>query len=256
MKRTFDETELAKAIFSVLHKKEIAKKAEVDLEEMKTLEVEYRTGQVLAGRDPYRYPGKPDGDRLDVLKERFESAATVMYELDASKRFAAREMAEAAFALQHGNPISQRTNLDDLKKLLKEATGIEEAATLDHALSSLGYGPTLRHYDHEWKTPLGFGPHLVPAGVTSILIQQPQLPVALRMLGIRSEVARHFQINEVRIGKDSQFVTAAPIDASLIWMLQMNGATCNVGQQVHLSVTNMDVFDHVFKAAILCDVRY
>jgi hypothetical protein len=258
MKRTFDETELALAIFSVLYKQDIAKKAEVDLDEVKLLEAEYKTGRVSPdrpGRNPYREPARPDGDRLDVLKARLEDATGIMYELEAPKRLCARELAEAAFAMQLGTPISRYTSTDLLKKVLGEVTG-QQGDQLDHISDSLGYGPRLLHDGHQWKTPIGFGPVIVDKGLTMILTVQPQLPVALQMVAIHAEVARHFQINDVRIGKNSQLVTAGAIDASLICLMQLNGMVANVGQMVSLNLTNMDpVHAHEFKAAILCDVR-
>jgi hypothetical protein len=243
MKRMFDETELALAIFQVMYKQEIARRAEVDLSTLDPSQ--------LSGLGPYRDNAKPEDP---AIRQRLERAAKTMYELETDKRLVAREMAEAAFALDRGQAVSRYTNTDMLKRLLGEVLGEQEnSERLEQASEALGLTPRLVHHEQEWSPPIGFGPYDVKAGSTTIFSSHPQVPVRLKMVAMRAEIARHFLVNDVKVGKDSQFVNSNPVDAALIWLLDMEGAPCMVGQAIHLNVTNTSLETRVFQAAILCD---
>ena len=108
---------------------------------------------------------------------------------------------------------------------------------------------------------IGFGPTspAVAAGSTVIVAAQPQIIFRGSRLVVPSffgtdPVAPNFTVNDIRVGKDSQFVSAGPLPA-LAYLENAVGTamgldTCNVGQLITLNVTNIGAAAHTFFATI------
>jgi len=89
---------------------------------------------------------------------------------------------------------------------------------------------------------IGFGPLSVGAGATAIFTSNPQLPFRPSRLGIPAATAGGFSVNDVKVGKDSQFLSSGAVPAALFSEgavgVAMSMDTCDIGQQLSLSVTN------------------
>jgi hypothetical protein len=109
---------------------------------------------------------------------------------------------------------------------------------------------------------IGFGPTnpAVNPNTTVIVAAQPQILFRGSRLVIPSSygsnaVAQNFLINDIRVGKDSQFVSAGPLPG-LAYLENAVGTamgldTCNVGQLITLNVTNLDMTNaHTFYATM------
>lgn len=90
--------------------------------------------------------------------------------------------------------------------------------------------------------PIGFGPTSVAANTTATFTAQPQLIFRPSRLIIPSSIAASFVVSDLRIGKNSQLVSANPIPASTFIETAVGVAlgldTCNVGQTITLVVAN------------------
>lgn len=87
---------------------------------------------------------------------------------------------------------------------------------------------------------LGFGPVALVAGTTTIFTAQPQLPFRPSRLVIPSAQAVALMVNDIKVGKNSQLLSSNPVPGAPFSELAVGVAlgldTCNVGQQVTLSV--------------------
>ena len=108
---------------------------------------------------------------------------------------------------------------------------------------------------------IGFGPTSakIAAGGTAIVAAQPQILFRGSRLVVPSAlggdmIAVNFTLNDIRVGKDSQFVSAGPLPAISYLENAVGTAmgldTCNVGQLITLNVTNFDVAPHRFFASL------
>jgi hypothetical protein len=109
---------------------------------------------------------------------------------------------------------------------------------------------------------IGFGPTnpAVNPNTTVIVAAQPQILFRGSRLVIPSSygsnaVAQNFLINDIRVGKDSQFVSAGPLPGLAYLETAVGTAmgldTCNVGQLITLNVTNLDMTNaHTFYATM------
>jgi hypothetical protein len=108
---------------------------------------------------------------------------------------------------------------------------------------------------------IGFGPTspAVNPNQTVIVAAQPQIIFRGSRLVVpsvfgTSTVAANFTINDIRVGKDSQFVSAGPLPAIAYLENAVGTAmgldTCNVGQLITLNVTNVGAAAEVFIATV------
>lgn len=103
--------------------------------------------------------------------------------------------------------------------------------------------------------PIGFGPTSVTAGATVTFTAQPQLIFRPSRLIVPAIIAGSFSIADLKIGKNSQLVSANPIPAVAFAENAVDAGlrldTCNVGQLIALQVTNNAAGAVVFSAALL-----
>jgi hypothetical protein len=101
---------------------------------------------------------------------------------------------------------------------------------------------------------LGFGPTPLAANVTTIFTAQPQLPFRPSRLVVPSSIVQTMQVNDIKVGKNSQLLSSNPVPAAPFSELAVGVAlgldTCNVGQQITLSI-NSFVAQNFFMAALI-----
>ena len=101
---------------------------------------------------------------------------------------------------------------------------------------------------------LGFGPTPLAPNVTTIFTAQPQLPFRPSRLVIPSSIVQTMQVNDIKVGKNSQLLSSNPVPAAPFSELAVGVAlgldTCNVGQQITLSI-NSFVAQQFFMAALI-----
>ncbi len=102
---------------------------------------------------------------------------------------------------------------------------------------------------------IGFGPTTVNANSTAIFQAQPQLIFRGSRLIIPSTLANNFVVNDIRVGKDSQAVSANPIPAAAFSELGVGVAlgldTATPGILITLSVANTTGGNQTFSAALI-----
>ena len=107
------------------------------------------------------------------------------------------------------------------------------------------------------RVPLGVdsGPVLIAAGATVEIEQTPQVKFRPERLTVTDTIADFFLINDIKVGKDSMLPSTDPITASVFKSaatdVQLAFKTCQIGQKIVISVTNVDVAAHRFTAAFL-----
>lgn len=103
--------------------------------------------------------------------------------------------------------------------------------------------------------PIGFGPTSVTGGATVTFTAQPQLIFRPSRLIVPAIIAGSFSVADLKIGKNSQLVSANPIPAVAFAENAVDAGlrldTCNVGQLIALQVTNNAVGAVTFSAALL-----
>lgn len=103
--------------------------------------------------------------------------------------------------------------------------------------------------------PIGFGPTAVAGGATVTFTAQPQLIFRPSRLIVPAIIAGSFSVADLKIGKNSQLVSANPIPAVAFAENAVDAGlrldTCNVGQLIALQVTNNAVNSVTFSAALL-----
>lgn len=103
--------------------------------------------------------------------------------------------------------------------------------------------------------PLGFPETDIPAGATREVIVQPQIPFRGERLVIPSDIAGLFSIDDIRVGKNSQFVASSPIPARTFSEVGVGVGlhldTAQVSQQIVLRVRNISGQDATFRAALI-----
>lgn len=141
-----------------------------------------------------------------------------------------------------------------------------------HRWSPIGYGPygyaastpyPYSGYPHVVNTPptqvrefvIGFGPTVILANSTAIFQAQPQLIFRGSRLIVPSALANNFSINDIRVGKDSQAVSANPIPAAAFSELavgvNLGLDTATPGIIITISVSNTTAAQQTFSAALI-----
>lgn len=149
---------------------------------------------------------------------------------------------------------------DDLAELLAAASGsipasmrksvAEDALARSAAVVRYG-GPTkAREY------PLGFDAGaLVAAAATAIINSQPQVAFRVERLVIPSDIAGSFVVNDLLVGKNSQFANNTPVPARVFdegaFGVRLKADTAQVTMNVTLNVTNVSGAGIRFRAAII-----
>lgn len=106
--------------------------------------------------------------------------------------------------------------------------------------------------------PIGFdsgAAPLIAAGAAATLTQRPQIIFRGERIVIPAAVAAFFVLTDVRVGKNSQLVSAGNIPAATFsetaFGVRLKMDTCQISQDLILQVTNIDVAGHRFLAAVI-----
>jgi hypothetical protein len=102
---------------------------------------------------------------------------------------------------------------------------------------------------------IGFGPVVILANSTAIFQAQPQLIFRGSRLIVPSALANNFSINDIRVGKDSQAVSANPIPAAAFSELavgvNLGLDTAVPGIIITISISNTTAAQQTFAAALI-----
>jgi len=104
--------------------------------------------------------------------------------------------------------------------------------------------------------PLGFDSVAnVAAGAAAIITQRPQTLFQPSRVVIPAAIAGFFIVNDIKIGKNSQFTASGSLPAALFSELSVGVAlamdAAQIAQDIVLAVTNIDVAAHRFVAAMI-----
>lgn len=104
--------------------------------------------------------------------------------------------------------------------------------------------------------PLGFqSDGTVAAGGSVTIVSRPQVLFRGERLVLASDIAGSFTIDDVKVGKDSQFVAEGPIPGRV---LQENAVgvgfqldTAQISQDISIAITNISGAPATFRAALI-----
>ena len=104
--------------------------------------------------------------------------------------------------------------------------------------------------------PLGFeSDGAVAPGVSVVIVSRPQVLFRGERLVVPSDFSGDFVIDDVKVGKDSQFVAEGAIPARVLQEDAVHVAfqldTAQISQDVSISVTNISGAARTFRAALI-----
>ena len=104
--------------------------------------------------------------------------------------------------------------------------------------------------------PVGFDSvATIAAGASATLTQRPQIIFRPERIVVPAAVAAFFQINDVKVGKNSQLVSAGAIPAATFaetaFGVRLKMDTVQVSQDLILLVTNIDIAARRFLASMI-----
>lgn len=112
-------------------------------------------------------------------------------------------------------------------------------------------GPTKARY-----FPLGIPATTIAAGAAATINVQPQVPYRPQRLIVPSDIAGSFTIGDIRVGKNSQFVTADAVPARAFQEDATSGIefgfdTAQVSQVIAVVANNISLAQQVFRGVFM-----
>ena len=112
-------------------------------------------------------------------------------------------------------------------------------------------GPTKARY-----FPMGVPATTIAAGAAATIPVQPQVPFRPQRFVVPSDIAGSFTIGDIRVGKNSQFVTADAVPARAFQEDATSGIefgfdTAQVSQVISVVANNISLAQQVFRAVFL-----
>lgn len=106
------------------------------------------------------------------------------------------------------------------------------------------------------RFPLGFVSNgTIAAGDSATITSRPQVLFKGQRLVVPSDVAGDFTVDDVKVGKDSQFVAEGAIPARVLQENAVDTAfeldTAQISQDISISVTNIAGAPRTFRAALI-----
>lgn len=146
----------------------------------------------------------------------------------------------------YGSPLAARQAL--AKRAMVEA--LAERRAMAGALLKERQPTRAREY------PLGFvSTAAVAAGASTRITTRPQVPFRIDRLVVPSDLAGLFTIDDVKVGKNSQFAAEGAVPARIFQEngvgVCLKGDTAQISMDVTLSVTNISGAASFFRAAII-----
>lgn len=104
--------------------------------------------------------------------------------------------------------------------------------------------------------PIGFDSvATIAAGASATLTQRPQIIFRPERIVIPAAVAAFFQVTDVKVGKNSQFVSSGAVPAATFaetaFGVRLKMDTVQISQDLIIEVTNIDVAARRFLAAMI-----
>jgi hypothetical protein len=104
--------------------------------------------------------------------------------------------------------------------------------------------------------PIGFDSVAnIAAAATATLTQRPQIVFRPERIVVPAAVAAFFQITDVKVGKNSQFVSSGAVPAATFaetaFGVRLKMDTCQISQDLIIDVTNIDIAAHRFMASMI-----
>lgn len=142
---------------------------------------------------------------------------------------------------------------DDGSVEISEATKQQAVATI---LARKGLVLREEQPTHSRVFPLGFeSSTTILAGASATITSRPQVIFKGQRLVVPSDVAGTFVLDDVKVGKDSQFVAEGSIPARVLQENAVDVAfeldTAQISQDISISVTNIGGAPAVFRAALI-----
>lgn len=137
-------------------------------------------------------------------------------------------------------------------KARRKRLGRNQLAALAHNKALLQTrGPTKARY-----FPLGVPATTIAAGAAATIPVQPQVPFRPQRFVVPSDIAGSFTIGDIRVGKNSQFVTADAVPARAFQEDAASGIefgfdTAQVSQVISVVANNISLAQQVFRAVFL-----
>lgn len=149
----------------------------------------------------------------------------------------------------------QRSAMQARQRMLSQQAALRRMQTIG-ALGMRAGGLVQRSPTKLRKYPMGFkGDADTPAGAVINIVRRPQVPIKLERLIVSAGVTDSFEINDVKIGKNSQLVSSDPVPADTFgpgaFQVELAGDTANVGHDVLVSATNYSGAPKRFRGAII-----
>lgn len=95
----------------------------------------------------------------------------------------------------------------------------------------------------------------IPAGGSLIVQAQPQRDFRVERIIIPSSIASAFQIDDAKVGQNSQFIAAGSLPGETFTEVAIDAYvhfdTANLGNLIFLSVTNISALPVIFRASLL-----
>ena len=116
-----------------------------------------------------------------------------------------------------------------------------------------------RPQDKARQTPLGFPttPFLAGPNTTAPVNAVTQVLFRGRRLVIPSDIAGSFRVNDLKVGKNSQFTSSGPVPGRVFTEravgVDLSLDTAQISQTISLNVTNTSVGPLTFNAALIGD---
>jgi hypothetical protein len=109
-------------------------------------------------------------------------------------------------------------------------------------------GPTKARY-----YPLGIPATVINAGAAATITVRPQVPFRAQRFVVPSDIAGSFTIGDIRVGKNSQFVTADAVPARTFQEdaasgIEMGFDTAQVSQDISVVANNISLAAQTFRA--------
>lgn len=149
----------------------------------------------------------------------------------------------------------------DLLKQLLAVSGADapddlKQVAMERILASGGLVLKQEDPTHARTFPLGFLSNgAIGAGASVVIVSRPQVLFKGRRLVVPSDIAGDFSIDDVKVGKNSQFVAEGAIPARVLqenaFGVEMELDTAQISQDISLAITNISGAARVFRAALL-----
>jgi len=125
-------------------------------------------------------------------------------------------------------------------KLVRRATNRLPAAQVQR--QGLAYEPTKYGTWRESVVGIDSGATTIAAGASRTIIVQPQVPFRAERFMVSSAIAGSFVIDDIKVGKNSQFLAAGSVPGTAFSELAVGAGlhldTAEVAQNISVSVTN------------------